>query len=82
MFLQVCVILFTGEGVPDQVHPPGPGGGTWSGGVPGLGGCTWSQGVPGPGGGCTRSQHPQTRYTPRPGTPWDRVHPPPGPGTP
>ena len=24
MFLQVCVILFTG-GVPDQVHPPGPG---------------------------------------------------------
>ena len=86
MFLQVCVILFTGGGVPDQVHPPWdqvhpPGPGTPAGqGTPPRTRYTppWDQVHP-----------PGTRYTPRPGTPpppnpptptrytpWDQVHPP------
>ena len=72
MFLQVCVILFTGEGVPDQVHPldqvhtpPGPG-------IP-----------PGPGTLSPRPGTPQDQvkppdqvHPPGPGTPsQDQVHP-------
>ena len=93
MFLQASVILLTG-GVPDQVHPPGTryiplldqvqplhqvpplGPGT----PPGTRYTPQDQVhplVPG-------THTPQTRYTPRPGTPpswtryppWDQVHPP------
>ena len=71
IFLHLFVILFTGGGVPDQVHPPGTrytprdqvhplGPGT----PPGT-----RYTPPGPG-------TPPTRYTPQ-----DQVHPP-GPGTP
>ena len=83
MFLQVCVILFTG-GVPDQVLPPGtrytpqdqvpPQPGTPPGTryPPGPGTPPWAR----------HTHTPQTRYTPH-----DQVHPPgsgtpPGPGTP
>ena len=95
MFLQVCVILFTGRGVPDQV-PPRPGT-PWTKYTPqtryppspGLGTPPWDQvhpprtrySLPGPG-------TPPTRYTPLDQvhpqtryTPLDQVHPP-GPGTP
>ena len=79
MFLQVCVILFTGGGVPDQVHPsPGtrytPGPGTPPGKPP-----------LGPG---TPRQPGTPPSTPGPDTPpLDQVHPPDqvhplGPGTP
>ena len=69
MFLQVSVILFTG-GVPDQVHPPGPG-------TPPVPGTHPDQVHPlGPG---TPSDQ---VYPSRRGThPWDQVHQP-GPGTP
>ena len=87
MFLQVCVILFTGGGIPDQV-PPGtrytprtrytPPGTRYTPGI---------RYTP-----QTRYTPPGTRYTPLLGpgtppgtryTPPDQVHPPPpGPGTP
>ena len=81
MFLQVCVILFTGGSTwpPwDLLHTPGPG-------TPRLG----TRYTPlGPGAPPWDQVHPPgTRYTPlAPGTPpWvhpqDKVHPP-GPGTP
>ena len=72
MFLQASVILLTG-GVPDQVHPPGPGT-PWRPGTP-----PWGQVHP------PDQVHPlvpgtpttlHTRYTPQ-----DQVHPP-RPGTP
>ena len=90
MFLQASVILLTGGGVLDQVHPqdqvypPGPGT------PPGTRYTPMTRYTPlGPG------TPPQTRYIPPdqvhpwdqvhlpgPGTPpWDQVHPP-GPGTP
>ena len=86
MFLQVCVILFTGgstwPGNPwtrytplDQVHPAGPG--THP---PGPGTPPWDQVHP------QDQVSPRTRYTPQgPGTPPDQVPPrtryTPGPGT-
>ena len=72
MFLQVCMILFTG-GVPDQVHPPQdqvhpPGPGT----PPRTRYTPWDQVHPlGPG-------TPQDQVH----LPWDQVHPSPGPGRP
>ena len=82
MFLQVCVILFTGGGVPDQVHPararypPSRDQVQPPGQVP-----------PGPGTPPGQVHPPGTRYTPRTRyTPWARYSPgqvhPPGPGTP
>ena len=81
MFLQVCVILFTG-GVPDQVHPLGPGIPPRPAAPPGPGT------HPRPGAPLTRytppdqmhppdQVHPRTRYTPWTRyTPQDQVHPP------
>ena len=81
MFLQVCVILFTG-GVPDQVPPPGPGTPLDQvhpprpGTPPGARYTPWARHTP------LDQVHP-----PGPGTPWARHTPPgqahtPGPGTP
>ena len=91
MFLQVCVILFTG-GVPDQVHPLGPGTTPWTRYTP-LGPGTPPDQVhpldqvhpPGPGTHPPDQVHPpgpgtppRTRYTPQTRyTPLDQVHPPP-----
>ena len=77
MFLQVCVILFTGGGVPDQV-PPRPGTPPRTRYPPGPGSPPPDQVHP-PG---TRYTPPGTRYTPPDQVPpRDQVHPP-GPGTP
>ena len=91
MFLQASVILLTG-GVPDQVHPPGPGTPLGPGTQPLAPGTPpWHQvhlpdqvtpslqcQVHPPRPGTPPDQVPptRTRYTPRPGAP------PPGPGTP
>ena len=71
MFLQVCVILFTGGGVPDQVHPP-----------PGPGALPRTRYTPPEPGTPPRPGTPpwDQVHPPRPGTPPDQVHPP-GPGT-
>ena len=78
MFLQVCVILFTGwGGVPDQVHPP-----PWTRYTPRdqvhPPGTTPRPGTP-PGTRYTpldQVHPPWTRYTPLgPGPPLDQVHP-------
>ena len=73
ILLQASVILSTGGGVPDQVHPPGtrytPSPGTRC--PPGT-----RYTPPGPGTPPRSGTPPGTRYTP-----WDQVHPP-GLGTP
>ena len=63
-------------GVPDQVHPPGPGTPPWD-----QVHRPWDQVPPGPGTPPDQVHPPWTRYTPQTKYPRDQVHPP-RPGAP